>query len=197
MDADGRELVDPKGRAAYIQNKDGSYAFTKYATQDIKTFVTELAKNDAGIETLTGLVKTATKVGIEITTDRGEEGSAEAEGQTIATNAFGVEETMKDPNTGEEVYKNAQITIYTGTHADEVQSGKGSYAKSSLGKFINGIGTHEGRHVLNNLQAARKAQEASKASGASGEEAKAARKAAIEVVPNAEEKKANDSYPTN
>ena len=195
-DKDGREIVDSKGKAVTI-NKDGSFAYVGGKDDNIIRFITELSKNDAGRETLTSLINIATKVSIEITEDRGDASSAETEGQTIATNAFGNEKTITDPKTGEQVYEKAEITIYAGTHADEVKSGRGNYANSSLGKFINGIGTHEGRHVLNNLQAAKKSQEASKAAGLNGEDTRAVRKEAIEVIPNAEEKRANETYPPN
>ncbi len=184
-DHDGREIVDSKGKAVTI-NKDGGFA---YAGKDasIITFVGELSKNDAGRETLTGLVNVATKINVEITTDRGfDRGAKETEGHTDGRGS------IIDPKTGKEVYKTADITIYTGTHDSEVQEGSGQYAKDSEGKYVNGVATHEGNHVLNDLESNKKV---AKESGLTGKPLDNAQEKARETVPNEQERRANSTYP--
>lgn len=125
MDPDGRELVDPNGKTiTYRSNKDGSLTFSKNATESMRTFVTELMKNEVGRETLIGLVNVVTKVGVDITLERalgkdsqGKEGYLE--GQTDG------EGSITDPTTGKQVYEKALITIYQGEYENEVKEGKG------------------------------------------------------------------------
>ena len=192
MDADGRELVDPKGKTVtYTTNKDGSLSFSKNATESIRTFVTELSKNEVGRETLTGLVSIGTKVGIDIT-------SEQAIGKNIDGKVGGLEGqtdgqgSMTDPKTGKEVYKTALITIYTGEYDAEVKEGSGQYSKASLGKFINGVGTHEGTHPLNDLEHNKKLE---KESGLNRKDLKQLQDKTHEDLPNQQERKANATYP--
>ncbi len=192
MDPDGRELVDPKGKTVtYSTNKDGSFTFSKNATESIRTFVTELSKNEVGRETLTGLVNLSTKVGIDITSERAEGRSSggkvgRLEGQTDG------EGSMTDAKTGKQVYESALITIYTGEYDAEVKEGSGQYSKSSLGKFINGVGTHEGTHPLDDLENNGRVQ---KETGLKGAPLREQQNATHENKPNEQERKANATYP--
>ena len=188
-DHDGREIVDSKGKAVTI-NKDGGFA---YAGKDasIIQFVGELSKNGAGIETLTGLVNTSTKIGIDITSERaiGKDSDGKVGGLEGQTDGKG---TMIDPKTGKEVYKSATITIYTGEYDAEVKEGSGQYSKSSLGKYINGVGTHEGTHALDDVEHNKKV---AKESGATGKELQKLQDATHEDAPKAKEADANSHYP--
>ncbi|OGX85380.1 hypothetical protein BEN48_14535 [Hymenobacter glacialis] len=188
MDHDGREIVDSKGKAVTI-NKDGGFS---YAGKDasIIQFVGEMSKNDAGRETLTGLVSVATKVSVEITEETGE-AYRDLNGKQLLGHTDLSTGTMIDPKTGKEVYKSAAITLFKGSYKDGVEKKEGEYAESSEGKFVNGVGTHEGRHVLNNLEALKGAKQ----TGATGRDLEQKQKDAIEVIPNQEEKKANATYP--
>ena len=192
IDPDGRELVDPKGKTVtYTTNKYGSFTFSENATESIRTFVTELSKNDVGRETLIGLVNSSTKVGIDITSDRAEGRSSTGkvgalEGQTDGNGS------VTDTKTGKKVYENALITIYTGEHDAEVKEGSGQYAKSPLGKFINGVGTHEGTHVLDDLENNGRVQ---KVTGLKGAPLREQQNATHEDRPNEQERKANSTYP--
>jgi hypothetical protein len=191
-DPDGRELVDPKGKTVtYSTNKDGSFTFSKNATESIRTFVTELSKNEVGRETLTGLVNIATKVGIDITSERaiGKDSDGKVGGLEGQTDGDG---SIPDPKTGKQVYGSALITIYTGEYDAEVKEGSGQYSKSSLGKFINGVGTHEGNHALDDLDHNNRVQ---KDSGLKGKELQKQQNATHEDLPKDKERDANRTYP--
>jgi hypothetical protein len=192
MDPDGRELVDPKGKLiTYTTNKDGSLSFSKNVTESMRTFVTELSKNEVGRETLTGLVSSPTKVSVDITSDRatGKDANGKVRGLEGQTDGQG---TMVDPKTGREVYKTAEITIYAGEHAAETKEGAGQYSKSSLGKFINGVGVHEGTHALDDVE---HNKQVANTPGLNGKEVQREQDRTHEDKPNQQERIANSTYP--
>lgn len=196
IDTDGREIVDPKGKPiTYSVNSNGSVSFSPNATESARTFITELLKNDAGTEALKGLTEVITKVSVELTSDRGidrGDGKNELEGHTDGRGS------VVDPKTGRTVYKTADITIYLGTYEAEKngegKTGTETYAKSSKEKFINGVGTHEANHSLNDLESNKKAAKEPVPAGSNMKEQQAK---AREVIPNQQEQKANANYPTN
>ncbi len=189
-DIDGREIIDSKGNAVTV-NKDGGFA---YAGKDVSIiqFVGALSKNNAGRETLTGLVNTATKITIDITGERDMGKNSDGQVGYLEGRTDGSKVTVKDPKTGKEVYKEATITIFTGEHDAEIAEGSGQYAKSSREKFINGVGTHEGTHALDDVE---HNKQVAKESGATGKKLQELQAATHEDAPRAREKEANSQYP--
>ena len=191
MDADGRELVDPKGKPiTYTTNKDGSLSFSKNATESMRTFVTELSKNEVGQQTLTGLVNSPTRVSVDITTERatGKDANGKIRGLEGQTDGQG---KVIDPKTGREVYKTAEITIYAGEHAAEAQEGSGQYSKSTLGKFINGVGVHEATHALDDVE---HNKQVANTPGLDAKEVQKEQDRTHEDKPNQQEQLANSNY---
>jgi RHS repeat-associated protein len=205
-DNNGKKVIGSDGKeVTYTIGEGGKVLWSANATEDDKKIGEGMMKTEKGKEVFDNLVASKGKVHLVYSKDafispKDKNGKVHiALGYTGANtfNKDGSPKTVKEKN-GKEVYEDATLTIYKGSFdiskgdfsklPKDVKPGDiqivypGREYKATEEEFINGVGTHEGTHFLNDISVQNDANNRPTA-----KEANEYYNANIETKPNSEE----------
>ena len=188
FDPDGREVVDARGVAVRMVNGVGVY---RGNDKGMRSYVDAMNKTPMSRETLGAMVKHKTITEITISQDRGPIDKAtgrEAQGLT----------THKSGLLGDKAFTTLYLGAYENQQTDNGPAGsKNEYKGASAEEFINGVGTHEGWHVLTDQEVTDKVTEEAASSAKTADDFKAIDSKvadAIEVIPDEKEGVTRSQY---